>query len=272
MDHGIETVEQREQSGKDPEGNLILEAKHVGNEVWVSITDNGKGLDKERILQRAMEKNLITDQSVYNSDTDIWKLIFEPGFSTAEVVTDFSGRGVGMDVVRRNVEKLRGTIEIQSEKGKGSTFILKIPLTLSIIDGLLVSVGEIHYALPTTSIRETLQPKPGDIVKTMDGNELLRNRRKILPVIRLHKLYAINPVFMNLQEGMLLIIDHGDHQFALFVDTVIGQQQIVVKNLPESMANAPHLSGCTILGDGQVGLILDAASMAKSVIRQRRAL
>lgn len=272
MDHGIETLEQREQAGKDPEGKLVLEAKHVGNEVWISITDNGKGLDKDRILQKAKEKNLIHDLSELSSESDIWKLIFEPGFSTADVVTDFSGRGVGMDVVRRNVEKLRGTIEIQSETGKGSTFILKIPLTLSIIDGLLVSVGEIHYALPTTSIRETLQPKLSDIVKTMDGNELLRIRRKILPVIRLHKLYAINPLCLNLQDGMLLIIDHGDHQFALFVDMVIGQQQIVVKNLPESMADAPHLSGCTILGDGQVGLILDAASMAKSVIRQRRAL
>ena len=177
-----------------------------------------------------------------------------------------------MDVVRRNIEKLRGTIDITSENGVGSTFIIKVPLTLSIIDGLLVTVGEVNYALPTASIRETLQPKNADIVKTMDGSEMLRIRKKILPVIRLHKIYEIQPKHSELHDGMLLIIDHAHHVFALFVDSVKGQQQIVVKNLPESMAESPHLTGCTILGDGQVGLILDAASMAKAVIRQKRAL
>ncbi len=272
MDHGIETSEQREKAGKEKEGKLTLEAKHVGNEVWVSVKDNGKGLDKQKILQTAKEKYLITDDAVFNSDSDIWKLIFEAGFSTAETVTDFSGRGVGMDVVRRNIEKLRGTVDIHSDKDKGSTFTIKVPLTLSIIDGLLVTVGNVNYALPTTSIRETLQPKQADIIKTMDGSEMLRIRKKILPVIRLHKLYEILPVHQELQDGMLLIIDHAHHVFALFVDSVRGQQQIVVKNLPESMADSPHLTGCTILGDGQVGLILDTSSMAKAVIRQKRAL
>ncbi len=272
MDHGIESSQEREAAGKPVEGKLVLEAKHVGNEVWISVIDNGKGLDKERIVQTAKEKYLINDETGFNSDSDIWKLIFEAGFSTADTVTDFSGRGVGMDVVRRNIEKLRGTIDINSEKGVGSTFIIKVPLTLSIIDGLLVTVGAVNYALPTASIRETLQPKKEDIVKTMDGSEMLRIRKKILPVIRLHKIYEIQPSFNELHEGMLLIIDHAHHIFALFVDTVKGQQQIVVKNLPESMAEAPHLTGCTILGDGQVGLILDAASMAKAAIRQKRAL
>lgn len=272
MDHGIESPEERSAQGKDPLGSLTLEAKHVGNEVWISVIDNGKGLDKDKILKRAMDKGLITEETSFSSESEIWKLIFEPGFSTADTVTDFSGRGVGLDVVRRNIEKLRGSIDIESQKNEGSHFILKIPLTLSIIDGLLVTVGHSAYALPTAAIRETLQPNTSDIVKTMDGSEMLRLRKRVIPVIRLHRIYGITPHHQELHEGMLLVIDHIDHAFALFVDTVEGQQQIVVKSLPESMMEAPHLSGCTILGDGQVGLILDATSIGKAVIRQKRAL
>ncbi len=270
MDHGIESEQDRTAAGKSVEGKIQLEAGHVGNEVWINIRDDGKGMNREVILNRALEKGLITDETQFLSDSEVWNLIFEPGFSTAKTVTDFSGRGVGMDVVKRNIEKLHGSVEVSSEERVGSTVTLKIPLTLSIIDGLLVRVGETSYALPTTTIRETLRPKEERIIKTMDGSEMLRIRRKLLPVMRLHKIHATQPEHQDLKDGMLLIVDQNDQLFCLFVDAVLGQQQIVVKSLPETMVEAPHLSGCTILGDGQVGLILDAASLAKAASVQKR--
>lgn len=262
VDHGIEIPEVRKESGKSPGGSIRLSAKHVGNEVWIVIQDDGAGLNRDKILQNAIKKGLIEkDHSL--SDQEIWNLIFEPGFSTTEVVTQFSGRGVGMDVVNKNIEKLHGRVDVDSTVGGGTTITLRIPLTLSIIDGLLVEVGDTSYTLPTTTVSETLQPIRKNIIKMMDGSEMLRIRQKLLPIIRLHKLYDLPANTTELTDGMLLVVEHNEQRFCLFVDGISGQQQVVVKGLPESMADSPHLSGCTILGDGQVGLILDAASLAR---------
>lgn len=269
VDHGLETPQEREQAGKPSTGTIQLEACHMGNEVWITIKDDGKGLNRDKILTKAKEKGIIS-HDVLLSDSEIWNLIFEPGFSTAETVTDLSGRGVGMDVVKKNIEQLRGSISIQSEEGKGSTFTLQVPLTLTIIDGLLIQVASSFYALPTNTIRETLRPHENQIAQTMDGSEMLRLRQELLPILRLHQLNTIPSPITHLSQGMLLIIDHAEQPFCLFVDAIVGQQQIVVKGLPESMAKVPYLSGCTILGDGQVGLILDIASLVKAVTSRKK--
>ncbi len=264
VDHGLETPEERQSAGKPPGGKIVLEAQHVGNEVWIIIQDDGKGMNREVILNKAIERGLISEDAS-PADEEVWKLILEPGFSTAQVVTDFSGRGVGMDVVKKNIEKLRGSVDVRSTMGKGSTFTLRIPLTLSIIDGLLVKVGRGFYVLPTTTIQETLQPEPEKITETMDGKEMLRIREKLLPIMRLDKVYQLQSHINGLSEGMVLVIDQANRRFCLLVDEVIGQQQVVVKSVPETMTHVEHLAGCTILGSGKVGLILDAASLAKKI-------
>lgn len=268
VDHGLEIPAERVISGKLENGTIQLEARHVGNEVWIIIEDDGRGMNRENILAKAKAKGLIADDTDL-PDEDVWKLVLEPGFSTSEVVTDFSGRGVGMDVVKKNIEKLRGTVDIRSQAGKGSTVTLRIPLTLSIIDGLLVRVGDVSYALPTVSIKETLKPEMRNVKRMMDGSEVLRLRDRLIPIVRLHKLYYTQPDSDVLANGMLLVIDQSTQLFCLFVDAVLGQQQVVVKGLPKSMNNVPHLAGCTILGNGQVGLILDASSLANIVSKSK---
>ncbi|MBF0350473.1 MAG: chemotaxis protein CheA [SAR324 cluster bacterium] len=260
IDHGIEDKEGRKTAKKPDKGIIVLEARYVGNELWITIQDDGKGLNREKILAKAREQNLIGPDANL-PDHELWKMILEPGFSTNTEVTAFSGRGVGMDVVKKNIEKLRGSIHIATQQGKGTLFTLKVPLTLSIIDGLLVNVGEVSYVLPTISIKESLQPKAANIFLTPDGSEMLRIRNRLLPVIRLHRLYQIETGIQDLTGGMLLVIESSERAFCLFVDAIVGQQQIVVKTLPPSMTEIPYLAGCTILGDGQVGLILDMSSM-----------
>ncbi len=269
VDHGIEMPGDREAAGKSGTGTIRLEAQHVGNEVWIIIDDDGKGLSRDVILGKAKEKGLVADSGESLTDEEVWKLILEPGFSTKENVTDLSGRGVGMDVVKQNIEKLRGSISIESQLGTGSIFTLKIPLTLTIIDGLLIRVADTSYALPTNTIKETLRPQDAQVTKTMDGTEMLRLREKMLPILRLHDLYRLDTDITQLSKGMILVIEQSDQMFCIFVDSVLGQQQIVVKGLPESMSGVPHLSGCTILGDGQVGLILDANSLSKITTQSR---
>ncbi|MBF0288924.1 MAG: chemotaxis protein CheA [SAR324 cluster bacterium] len=269
VDHGVEMPGDRKAAGKSSNGTIRLEAQHVGNEVWIIIDDDGKGLSRDVILGKAKEKGMVGDDGESLADEDVWKLILEPGFSTKEAVTDLSGRGVGMDVVKQNIEKLRGSISIESKLGSGSIFTLKIPLTLTIIDGLLIRVANTSYALPTTTIKETLQPQDSQVTKTMDGTEMLRLREKMLPILRLHTLYHLDTKITELSKGMILVIEQSDQMFCIFVDSVLGQQQIVVKGLPQAMVNVPHLSGCTILGNGQVGLILDASSLSKITTQPR---
>ncbi|MBF0349531.1 MAG: Hpt domain-containing protein [SAR324 cluster bacterium] len=258
VDHGIDTPEERKAAGKPETGNIRLEAKHAGNEILIIIQDDGRGLNEERILAKAIEKNIVSPEDQLTPN-EIWNLVFAPGFSTSEQVTDLSGRGVGMDVVKRNIEQLRGRIDIFSEKGKGSRFVLRLPLTLAIIDGMLVKVGNSVYAIPIVEIQESVKPKETDITRMSDGTEVIQIREQLLPVIRLHRLHHIPTQITDLNDGLLIVIESENRRLCLFVDELIGQQQIVIKALPEYLGDLPYLSGCTILGDGSISMILDTS-------------
>lgn len=260
VDHGIETPEERELAGKSKMGKLLLEARHAGNEIWITISDDGRGLNREKILNRAEERGLIPPNTEF-PDHEVWKMVFSPGFSTAETVTDFSGRGVGMDVVKRNIEKLRGRVDVTSTPGKGSTFILRIPLTLAIIEGMLIRVGGAIYVIPIEGIRESLQPTEDVITETTDGMEVIRIRDELVRVVRLHQLHYLNPDSSKLSEGIVIVIEDEEQRVCLFVDEVVGERQVVVKGLPLYFGEIPHLAGCTILGDGDISLILDLNSI-----------
>ncbi|MGK5095153.1 chemotaxis protein CheA [Deltaproteobacteria bacterium TL4] len=264
VDHGIELPEVRKLANKPTTGTIHLEAKHVSNEVWIVVKDDGSGLNRDKIIKKARAQQLLPEEGS-PSDEEVWRLIFEAGFSTAEQVTDFSGRGVGMDVVRRSIEKLRGNVQVQSQRGRGTTFTMRIPLTLSIIDGLLVDIDGVFYALATTSVREIVSPESSDIRKAMNGTEMLNIRGHLIPILRLPQLYGAVAEKNRLEEGVVLVIENTEQHFCLFVNRIIGQQQIVIKGLPKSMTHVPHLSGCTILGDGEVGLILDTTSLSRTI-------
>lgn len=260
VDHGIDTPEEREQAGKPFLAKVFLEAKHKGNEIWITISDDGRGLNREKILQRAKEQGLVSSEA-NPPDGEVWKMVFLPGFSTVEAVTDFSGRGMGLDVVKRNVEKLRGHVDVTSIPGKSSTFLLRIPLTLAIIEGMLIRVGSIVYVIPIEGVRESLQPEVDSITKTADAMEFIQIRNELLPVVRLHRLHDLEPDSARLWEGILIVIEDGQKRVCLFIDEVVGERQVVVKGLPVYFGEIPHLAGCTILGDGEISLILDPNSL-----------
>lgn len=262
-DHGIGTPEERLAMGKPEMGTVTLEGRHEGGEVWIIIQDDGKGLDRDRILQKGIERGLVQGDGKDWSDERVFRLVFEPGFSTAAQVTDISGRGVGMDVVRRNIEKLNGRIDVKSELGVGTTFTLRIPLTLAIIDGMLVRVGSQKYMIPTLSIRESLQPEEAHITVTPQGDEVLRLRDEFMPVVRLHGIFNRDCDNENLSEGILVVAEDGCQSVAIFVDELLGQQQTVIKGLSEYLGTSEWLAGCTILGDGSVCLILDIGTMVE---------
>ena len=262
IDHGIATPESRKKLGKPETGHLLLEAKYVGGEVWISIKDDGQGLNREKILERAIERGLVEGDGLDIPDAQIWQLIFQPGFSTAEKVTAVSGRGVGMDVVRRNIEDIRGKVDIVCVPGEGTEVILRIPLTLAIIDGMLIRVGRSLYIIPIIAIRETTKAKYKDITTMMDGQEIINIRGNLYPIVRLHEFYGIEPSSTELTEGILMIVENAGRRFCLFVDELIGQQQIVIKGLSEYIGKVKAISGCTILGDGKVCLIIDIATLA----------
>jgi two-component system chemotaxis sensor kinase CheA len=261
IDHGLESPEEREVNGKSGIGRVILEAKYVGSEVWISIQDDGRGLNREKILKKASEKGLIQDDGSGLQDDEIWQMIFLPGFSTADKVTDVSGRGVGMDVVRRNIENIHGKIDLSSERGKGTTIVLRIPLTLAIIDGMLVRVGHARYTIPIVDIRESWQPYEESITRLPDGQEIINNRGKLYPIVRLHKLFHVPSSYQKLSEGIIILAENGGKPVCLFVDEMLGQQQIVIKGLPSYIGDMPYVSGCTILGDGDISLIIDVAGI-----------
>ncbi len=263
-DHGIETPQERADAGKPEKGTIRLEAKHEEGEVWIMVSDDGRGLNKDKILKKALEKGLITSQEEL-TEKAILKFIFEPGFSTAEKVSDISGRGVGLDVLKKNLEKLKGQIDIRNRPGLGCTFILKIPLTLAIIEGMLVSAGNRHYTIPLLSIRESIKVKMSSISKTMDGQEMLMLRNNLIPIVRLHELHVIDGAINNLEDGILVIVESSVGTYALFVDRVLGQQQTVIKPLSEFVGNLRGVSGCTIMGNGDISLILDLATLVQLV-------
>jgi two-component system chemotaxis sensor kinase CheA len=198
-------------------------------------------------------------------DEEIWRLIFEPGFSTTEQVSSISGRGVGMDVVRRNIERLHGKVDIKSKAGAGTVFAVRIPLTLAIIEGMVVRVGVNRYTIPINSIKESFRPDPGQITRMPDGLEIVRIRGELQPVIRLHEIYRGEPRHYRLSEGILIMVENGENKCCLFVDELLGEQQIVIKGLPGYLRHVKGVSGCAILGDGEISMILDIADLVSSV-------
>jgi two-component system chemotaxis sensor kinase CheA len=272
VDHGLESPEERQEKGKDAKGQIRLEARHEGGEVWILVSDDGRGLNRERILQRSLERELITDGAVETmTDDQIYSLIFAPGFSTAEKITDVSGRGVGMDVVKQNIEKLNGRVSIRSFDGKGSTFVLRIPLTLAIIEGMIVRVGSSIYTIPILSIRESVRLQEGLITKTMNGEEVARIREELIPVMRLYELHGLEPDNRDLTEGILIIVEDGGHNLGLFVDEIVEQHQAVVKGLSSYIGNVRGIMGCTILGDGRISLILDIGRIVGKALHNETA-
>jgi len=270
VDHGIETVKERRDLGKNETGTITLEAKHDGGEVWITIRDDGRGLDRDRILAKAIEQGLVENEKTIH-DEDIFKLIFEPGFSTADKVTDISGRGVGMDVVKKNIDKLKGRVDLQSKPGQGTTVILRIPLTLAIMDSMLVRVGTQRYTIPLLAIKELFRCNSHDITVIPGGQEVVRNHGVLFPVIRLHKVFSVDADHAQLDKGILITVDHQERAVCLFADEVLGQRQAVIKGLSEyHVKDARGVSGCTILGDGTVSLILDIKGIVEKAVRDNQ--
>jgi two-component system chemotaxis sensor kinase CheA len=263
IDHGIEMPDVRIAAGKDAVGTVHLDACHRGGNIAVEVSDDGGGLDKERILAKAKQRGLVGQNDVL-TDEQIHDLIFLPGFSTAEKTTDLSGRGVGMDVVRRNVKELGGKIELRSERGKGSRFIITLPLTLAIVDGQSVAVGSETYIIPLISIVESMRLKETSISRLSGHNEVFSFRGDYLPIIRLHELFGVEPRARALHEGLVVIAEGDGRRVGLFVDDLLGQQQVVIKSLEANYGHVEGVSGATILGDGSVALILDVAGIIQA--------
>ena len=266
VDHGIESPEVRKQKGKQETGNITLEARNDGSDVLITVKDDGKGLNKERIYEKAKEKGLVYKNREEMTEKEIFNLILHPGFSTKEEVTEFSGRGVGMDVVAKNIEAMGGSIIIDSLPENGSVFMLKIPLTLAIIDSMIIKVGESYFTIPTISIQEAIRPEKQDIITDPDGNEMLMVRGKCYPILRLHEKYKLFTEIVDMTEGIIIIVEQGNHVLCLFADELIGQQQVVVKSLPlyiQNMKKVKGISGCTLLGDGNISLILNIGELVR---------
>ncbi|MBP2649190.1 MAG: putative chemotaxis protein CheA [Firmicutes bacterium] len=263
VDHGLEDQTGRLAAGKPIKGKITLEARNVGGDVWITVQDDGKGLDRDKILTKARERGLVNKIENELSDKEIYSYIMLPGFSTSDKVTEFSGRGVGMDVVRKNVEEIGGTITIESTLGRGSEFNIKIPLTLAIIDGMLVSAGRAKYTIPTTSIRESFKASEDDVIADSAGNEIIMLRGQCYQVLRLHKLFKLDGAGGSVNDGIMVMIEGEDKAVCLFADRLIGEQQVVVKALPAYLKRINGIAGCTILGDGSISLILDVNALIK---------
>ncbi len=256
VDHGIEEAAERQAAGKDPTARIRLAAYHQGGQVVIAIADDGRGLNAEKIRKKAEQKNLVASTTSL-TEAEIYQLIFAPGFSTAETITDVSGRGVGMDVVRRNVEKLRGRIETQSTLGLGTTFLLKLPLTLAIIDGLVVEVGINRYVIPLPVVREIFRPLENTLFSVVGRDEMVLVRKELMPIIRLNQRLGVQGRATLPSEGLLVIIESESKRFCLLVDDLLGKQEVVIKSLGETFKDVSGVSGCAVLGDGRIGLILD---------------
>ncbi len=262
VDHGIEMPDARVTSGKAPAGRIHLRAFHQGGNILIEIRDDGAGLNKERILAKAVEKGIIRPGESL-SEKEIFNLIFAPGFSTAAVITDISGRGVGMDVVRKNIDKLRGKIDIQSTPGAGSVFTISLPLTLAIIDGLVVSVGRERYILPTLSVRESFRPTREILSTLHERGEMVNVRGRLSPMLRLYDYFAVEPESADPTRGILVVIEADGADRCILVDRLLGKQEVVIKSLGEAFKSNRAVAGGAILGDGRVGLILDVNALVR---------
>jgi len=256
VDHGIERPEERRAAGKTEHGTVRLTAYHASGNVMVELRDDGRGLDRDRIVRKAIQQGLIASADGL-TDKDVYDLIFAPGFSTADTITDISGRGVGMDVVRRNIEALRGRVEIQSRPGEGTTFLVRLPLTLAITDGMLVRVGSERYIVPTINIHRSFRPPRAALSTVAGRGEMVMLRDEILPLVRLHRMFGVTGAKEDPAEALLMVVGDGAQRTALLVDELLGQQQVVAKTLGDGLGRVPAISGGAILGDGRVGLILD---------------
>jgi len=272
VDHGIEMPDIRQEKKKNRKGQVTLEAENVGGDVLIMIKDDGRGLNKDEIYKKALSQNLISPDAEL-SDREILNLVFAPGFSTNEEVTEFSGRGVGMDVVTKNLEAVGGSISIDSVQGEGTTTTMKIPLTLAIIDGMNIRVGEAIYTLPTISIKETFRANASSILKDPSGTELIQVRGDWFHIVRLHEKFNVKPDSYNLSEGIMIMVEQDEKYICLFADELLGQQKVVVKPLPQFIRhykNITSLTGCTLLGDGNMSLILNVVGIMGNDGRTRR--
>ena len=260
VDHGVESPEDRIAAGKPPEGRIHVQAYHQGGNIYIELKDDGKGLDLDRILQKAIDRGIVAEDAKL-SRQEICDLIFHAGLSTAESVTDVSGRGVGMDVVRRNIEELKGTVSLISEPGQGTTVTVRLPLTLAILDGLLVRLGEEVYVVPLLSVVESFRPNPQEVKRLANGMEVVQVRSEIVPILHLHSVLHLDNTVTDPSKGLLVIVEDHDSKFALLVDDLLGQQQVVIKNLESNFHKVPGVAGATILGDGRVALILDIVGL-----------
>jgi two-component system chemotaxis sensor kinase CheA len=261
LDHGIETPELRLAKGKDATGQLLLSAQHHGGNIVIEVSDDGAGLNREKILAKAMQQGLAVSDAM--PDDEVWQLIFAPGFSTAEQVTDISGRGVGMDVVKRNIQEMGGHVEISSREGRGTTTRILLPLTLAILNGMSVKVGEEAYILPLSYVIESLQPLPEHLHSITADGHVIKVRGEYLPLIELHRVFDVAGAQTQPTQGILVIVQADDARFALLVDELLGQHQVVVKNLETNYRKVPGISAATILGDGSVAFIIDVGAMPR---------
>jgi two-component system chemotaxis sensor kinase CheA len=267
IDHGIEEPAIRRAVGKNPAGCIRLSAYHQSGQIVVEVADDGGGLNRDKILNKARKQH-IWQEGADRSDAEVFNLIFQPGFSTADQVTGVSGRGVGMDVVRTHVHKLRGRIDIESTSGQGTRFLLKLPLTLAIIDGLIVGVGQYRYIVPIFSVKEMFRPEPSQVFTIQNQDEMVQVRGGIMPIVRLHRRFGVKPRTEDPCEALLIVAETEGKQFCLMVDELIGKQEVVIKSLGEMLKSVSGVAGGAILGDGRIGLILDMAGISVGAVRE----
>jgi two-component system, chemotaxis family, sensor kinase CheA len=259
-DHGLEMPEDRKAAGKSEQGTIRLNAYQEGGNICITVEDDGRGLNREKILKKAVANGIIDEGDIL-PDEEVWPLIFRPGFSTAEKVTDVSGRGVGMDVVKRNIEALGGTVSIHTKEGKGSRLLLKLPLTLAIMDGMTVRVGTEQYIIPLLSVTETIQPKRSELQTMVGRGEVVGLRGEWIPVLRLYDAFQITPTMIDPCQALLVIVESEGKRVAVLVDELVGQQQVVIKSLEQNYQKVTGIAGATILGDGHVALIMDVQGL-----------
>jgi two-component system chemotaxis sensor kinase CheA len=260
-DHGIEQPEERIAKGKSAHGTITLAASHQGGSILIEVRDDGRGLNRDKLLQKARERGIDAPDSM--SDAEVWNLIFAPGFSTADVVTDVSGRGVGMDVVKKNIAALNGSVEIDSAEGYGMSVKVRLPLTLAIMDGMSVGVADECYILPLSSVVESFQVEPGMIRTVGVGNRVVQVREQYLPVVDLEGVFSVPRSAGASGNGIMVIVEAEGSRVAMLVDELLGQQQVVVKNLESNYRKVSNVSGATIMGDGRVALILDVGALVR---------
>lgn len=263
VDHGIETNEDREKAGKTEKGKIILEAKNEGGKVWISVSDNGKGLNRKKLYKKAWENGILPDNRVESDYTDkeIFQFITYPGFSTKEQVTEYSGRGVGMDVVVKNIQKVGGVLDIDSIEGKGSTMTMKIPLTMAIIDGIVMRNGNTKFVMETSAIKEFIRITPDKLIQEPNGDEYVMIRGECYPILRLSEKYHLEDAVEKVEDGVMLLLEYEGISLCVLIDEIIGTQEIVVKPIPAYVKKVHGISGCTQLGDGSIALILDVSGL-----------